>query len=82
MDKIAYVGIDYHLNSLSIAVVIEGHKKIHETIRIENKDKVIQKYMKKLSEQFNIKTCWEAILGLTHNRRSSDLQTDENNVFN
>lgn len=42
MEKIAYIGIDYHLNSLSIAVVIEGQKKIHETIRLENNDKVIK----------------------------------------
>jgi len=60
MKKIAYVGIDYHLNSLSIAVIIEGQKKLHETIRLANNDKVIGKYMKKLSEQFDIKACYEA----------------------
>lgn len=27
MRKIAHVGIDYHVNSLSIAVVIEGQKR-------------------------------------------------------
>ena len=26
--KIAYVGIDYHLNSLSIAVMVEGKKDL------------------------------------------------------
>jgi hypothetical protein len=49
MKKVAYVGIDYHLDFLAIAVVIEGQKKIHETVRIANQDKVIRKYLKKLS---------------------------------
>ena len=60
MKKIAYVGIDYHSNSLSIAVIIEGQKKIHEMIRLKNEDKVIRKYMKKLSCDFEIKSCYEA----------------------
>lgn len=60
MKKIAYIGIDYHSNSLSIAVIIEGHKKIHEMIRLKNEDKVICKYMKKMSHDFDIKSCYEA----------------------
>jgi transposase len=60
MSKIAYVGIDYHLNSLSLAVMIEGEKTIHQTIRLKNEDKVIRKYMGKLSEKFQIKACYEA----------------------
>jgi len=31
MKKIAYVGIDYHINLLSIAVVIEGEKELYRT---------------------------------------------------
>jgi transposase len=60
MKKIAYIGIDYHLNSLSIAVVIEGQRKISEMIRLKNQDKVIGKYLKKLSGIFEIKACYEA----------------------
>lgn len=60
MSKIAYVGIDYHLNSLSIAVMVEGEKTPYETVRLKNDDKVIRKYMSKLSEQFPIKACYEA----------------------
>jgi transposase len=60
MKKIAYVGIDYHLNSLSIAVMVEGKKKLHETIRLKNDDKMIRKYLSKLSEEFQIKACYEA----------------------
>lgn len=60
MKKIAYVGIDYHLNSLSVAVMVEGKKKPHETIHLKNDDKIIRKYMKKLSEKFEIRACYEA----------------------
>ena len=58
--KIAYVGIDYHQNSLTIAVHVQGAKTIHETVRIRNDDKVIRKYMKRLSKTFTIKACYEA----------------------
>lgn len=58
--KIAYVGIDYHLNSLSIAVMVEGEKDFHQTVRLANNDKVVLKYMKKLSRDFEIKACYEA----------------------
>ncbi len=60
MKKIAYVGIDYHQNTLSIAVRVQGKKKIDETIRLRNEDKIIRKYMKKLSEKFTIRACYEA----------------------
>ena len=46
MKKIAYVGIDYHQNTLTIAVRIQGEKKVYETIRISNKNKIISKYLK------------------------------------
>jgi transposase len=60
MKKIAYVGIDYHQNTLTIAVRVQDKKKIHETVRLRNADKVIRKYMKKLSEKFTIRACYEA----------------------
>lgn len=60
MKKIAYVGIDYHLNSLSIAVLVEGKKTPHEMVRLKNEDRLIRKYMSKLSEKFQIKACYEA----------------------
>lgn len=60
MKKIAYVGIDYHLNSLSIAVMIAGKKQPFEMIRLKNDDKVMRKYMSKLAERFEIRACYEA----------------------
>jgi transposase len=60
MKKIAYVGVDYHINVLAIAVVIEEMKDIYETIRLKNQDKLISKYLKKLSAIFELRICYEA----------------------
>ena len=60
MKKTAYVGIDYHISKLTIAVMIEGEKDFNSTIHLENKTKVIANYLKKLSEQFQLKICYEA----------------------
>ena len=46
MKKIAYVGVDYHLNSLSIAVLSENDSNFNDLIRIKNQDNLILKYMK------------------------------------
>lgn len=58
--KIAYLGIDYHLKSLTIAVLIEGEPEIHSVIKLANTDKTLFKHMKKLSKEFEIKACYEA----------------------
>jgi transposase len=60
MKKIAYVGIDYHLKVVSIAVMVEGEKEISDTIRLKNEDKILHHYLKKLSQQFSIRACYEA----------------------
>jgi len=60
MKKIAYVGIDYHQNTLTIAVRIQDNTNIYETVHLRNEDKLIRKYMKKLSEAFDIRACYEA----------------------
>jgi len=60
MKNIAYVGMDYHLKSLTIAVMIEGQNQFHDVIKMDNEDKLINKYMKKLAKNFEIKVCYEA----------------------
>lgn len=60
MKKIAYLGVDYHLNHVTIAVIVEGNKKIYDTIHMKNEDKSIKKYLKKLSKDFEIRACYEA----------------------
>jgi len=58
--KLAYVGIDYHMNSLTLAVKIEGERDLFDTIRIKNDKKVIKKFMKKLAKTYTVKACYEA----------------------
>lgn len=60
MKKIAYVGVDYHLDSLSIAVLPEGEKDFYQTIHLRNTDAIVAKYLKKLSKNFELKLCYEA----------------------
>lgn len=60
MKKVAYLGIDYHLSFLMVAMMIEGNREPDEMVRLKNDDKVIRKYMGKLSEEFEIKACYEA----------------------
>ena len=60
MKKIAYVGIDYHLKSLTIAVLIQGESDFYNVMKIPNTDNIISKHMKKLSKEFEIKACYEA----------------------
>lgn len=60
MKKIAYVGIDYHQNSVSMAVVLEGQKEVHETVRLVNEDKNIKKFLKRYSQEYEIRACYEA----------------------
>ena len=72
MKKIAYVGIDYHVKSVSIAVIVEGEKQFCDLVRLPNMDKTISKYMKKLSNSFQIKACYEASCnGYTFQRKMS-----------
>lgn len=60
MKKIAYIGIDYHLNHVTLAVMIEGKRKFHDTIRMKTEDRTIKKYMNKLAKDFQIQACYEA----------------------
>ena len=60
MKKTAYVGIDYHVKQITVAVMLAGEKDFHETIHLVNKDKMISQYLKKLSGEFNLKICYEA----------------------
>ena len=60
MKKIAYVGIDYHQNSLTIAFRVQDKKGTQETVRLKNSDKIIRMYLNKLSKKYTIKACYEA----------------------
>lgn len=70
---IAYVGIDYHKNTVTVAVIIEGTNEYYDTRHMTNDDKIIRKYMKKLSKKYNIKACYEASCnGYNFHRKMND----------
>lgn len=60
MKKLAYVGVDYHTEVISIAVVIEGVKGFHDTTRMKNDNQKIKRYFDKLSKEFDLRICYEA----------------------
>ena len=60
MKQVAFLGVDYHIKTITIAVYLAKEKKFYETIRLNNDDKTVKKYMKKLSTQFDLKICYEA----------------------
>ncbi len=60
MKEIAYVGVDYHMKSVTIAVMIGGEKDVKDTVHLKNDDKVIRKYLKKLATKFVLRICYEA----------------------
>ena len=60
MRKIAYVGIDYHVKTLTIACISEDEKDFHNCTRLRNTDTNIKKYLKKLSKEYEVKACYEA----------------------
>lgn len=60
MKKIAYVGIDYHQAFLAVVVLPESVSFPEQKVKLENDPKKIKKYMDKLFERYDIKTCYEA----------------------
>lgn len=45
---------------MSIAVLAAGEKDFHQTIHLKNDDRLIAKYLKKLSKTFELRICYEA----------------------
>lgn len=60
MSKIAYVGIDYHQSFLAVVVLPEDEAQPTDKAKLENNPKKIKKFMSKLSQRFDIQTCYEA----------------------
>ena len=60
MRRIAYVGVDYHINTVSMAVLVEGEKDFRNNFLLKNDDKMVHKYLKKLSKDYELRVCYEA----------------------
>ena len=73
MNKIAYIGIDYHLETVTIAIMIDGEKEFFDTTRMRNQDKNIKKYIKKISKDYVVQACYEASCnGYTFQRKMNN----------
>lgn len=73
MKKLAYIGIDYHMDTISTAVILDGQKGFFDTVHMKNDDKTILKYIKRLSKKFEIKACYEASCnGYAFQRKMND----------
>lgn len=46
MKKLAYLGVDYHVKTVTITVYLND-EGFYETVRFNNSDKTIAKYLKK-----------------------------------
>ncbi len=60
MKKIAYIGVDYHINTVSFATMLQGENDFLENATLRNEDKVIRKYLQKLGKEYDLRVCYEA----------------------
>ncbi len=75
MKKLAHLGVDYHVKTVTITVYLND-EGFYETVRFNNSDKTIAKYLKKLAKQFEIKLCYEASSsGYVFQRKMDKLET-------
>jgi len=58
--KIAYVGLDVHKNSITMALFIEQRKDEEFTKKLSSNLNSLFKLIKKLSEEFHLRVCYEA----------------------
>jgi transposase len=60
MKKIAYLGLDVHKNSITMALFVEQRKEEEFTKKIPNNRKTLLTHVKKMSENFHLRVCYEA----------------------
>jgi transposase len=58
--KIAYVGMDVHKNSITLALFAEQHKEEEFVKKTGPERKALLGLLKKLSRDYYIRTCYEA----------------------
>jgi transposase len=58
--KIAYLGMDVHKNSITMALFVEQRQEEEFIKKVVNKTDRLLKIIKKLSEQYHLRICYEA----------------------
>ncbi len=60
IKQIAYVGLDVHKNSITMALMVEQRKDEEFIKKIANNRKELLKLLTKLSEEYHLRVCYEA----------------------
>jgi transposase len=58
--RIAYLGLDVHKNSLTMALFVEQRQEEEFTKKVANNAGSLLKLIKKLSEEYHLRVCYEA----------------------
>jgi transposase len=58
--KITYVGLDVHKNSITMALFVEQRKDEEFIKKVANNPNSLLNMIKKLSEEFHLRVCYEA----------------------
>ncbi|MEM7182729.1 MAG: IS110 family transposase [Spirochaetota bacterium] len=77
MKQIAYLGMDVHKNSITLALITKKSKTEEFTKKIENNITILTKLVKKLYKQYHLRVCYEAGgCGFTIYRKLTDIGID------
>ena len=60
MKRVAYVGLDAHQESITVAVLPRDAEQFAFEARIENRYAAVLKLMRRLSEEYELRCCYEA----------------------
>lgn len=57
--KIAYVGLDVHKNSITLALFIEQQKEEEFIKKISNNKNTVMKLLSRLTKEYHLRVCYE-----------------------
>ncbi len=58
--RFAYLGLDVHKNSITMALFVEQRQDEEFIKKVDNNTNSLLKLIKKLSEQYHLRICYEA----------------------
>jgi transposase len=58
--RIAYLGMDVHKNSITLALFVEQRNEEEFIKKISNNPKTLIRIIEKLTGEYNLRTCYEA----------------------
>jgi len=55
MKKIPSISMDYHLNTVSVAVMVDGQNDLLGSIRINDNDMMVREYFEKIRKEYELR---------------------------